>query len=103
MCENNPMPEQQKLRLHAKITGYVQGVGFRYFVLQNANDLGLTGWVRNLWDGRVEVIAEGPHDDLNQLLVKLRRGPISAEVENVDYEFSDAKGEFQRFGVLHTL
>jgi acylphosphatase len=97
------MSETQNTRLHAKITGYVQGVGFRYFVLQNANDLGLTGWVRNLWNGQVEVTAEGPHDDVNQLLVKLRRGPISAEVKDVDYEFSDAKGEFQRFAVLHTL
>ncbi len=97
------MPEQGKLRLHAKITGRVQGVGFRYFVLQNANDLSLTGWVRNLWDGRVEVTAEGPHDNLNQFLVKLRRGPLSADVENVDYDFSDAKGEFQRFAVLHTF
>ncbi len=97
------MPEKQNHRLHAKITGRVQGVGFRYFVLQNANDLGLTGWVRNLWDGGVEVTAEGAHDDLNQLLVMLRRGPISAEVNDVDYEFSDAKGEFQRFAVLHTF
>lgn len=97
------MPENQNFRLHAKITGQVQGVGFRYFVLQCANDLGLTGWVRNLWDGRVEVTAEGPHDNLNQLLIKLRRGPLSADVESIDYEFSDAKGEFQRFAVLHTL
>ena len=97
------MTETQDYRLHARITGVVQGVGFRYFVMQSAQELGLTGWVRNRWDGSVEVTAEGPHNALNTLLVKLRRGPLSAEVEDVQYEFSDSKGEFQRFGVLGTL
>ncbi len=97
------MTEQKDLRLHAYITGMVQGVGFRYYVLQHAQDLGLTGWVRNLWDGRVEVTAEGPHEAVNQLLIHLRRGPVSAEVQDVEYAFSDSKGEFQRFGILQTL
>ncbi|MCB2210319.1 acylphosphatase [bacterium] len=97
------MTEQNNIRLYAYITGNVQGVGFRYFVLQHAQDLDLTGWVRNLWDGRVEVTAEGPHDDVNQLLVHLRKGPISADVNDIDYDFSDFKGEFKRFGILQTL
>ena len=97
------MTEPQDYRLHARITGVVQGVGFRYFVLQNAQDLELTGWVRNRWDGSVEVTAEGSHNALNTLLVKLRRGPLSAEVEDVQYEFSDSQGEFKRFGVLGTM
>jgi len=97
------MTEPQDYRLHARITGVVQGVGFRYFVLQNAQDLELTGWVRNRWDGSVEVTAEGSHNALNTLLVKLRRGPLSASVEDVRYEFLDSKGEFQRFGVLGTM
>jgi acylphosphatase len=97
------MTETQDYRLHALITGTVQGVGFRYFTLQQAQELGLTGWVRNRWDGRVEVTAEGPHDALNTLLAKLRRGPISAEVQDVQYEFSDSQGEFNRFGVLGTM
>ncbi|MDY6874230.1 MAG: acylphosphatase [Chloroflexota bacterium] len=97
------MIEQNDLRLHAYLTGNVQGVGFRYFVLQHAQALDLTGWVRNLWDGRVEVTAEGPHDAVNQLLVHLRRGPISADVKDIDFDFSDSKGEFMRFGILQTL
>lgn len=96
------MTETQDYRLHALITGIVQGVGFRYFVLQSAQELDLTGWVRNRWDGRVEVTAEGSHNALNTLLVKLRRGPLSAEVQDVQYEFSDSQGEFKRFGVLST-
>ena len=96
------MTETQDYRLHALITGMVQGVGFRFFVLRSAEELGLAGWVRNRWDGRVEVAAEGPHDALNQLLLKLRRGPMSAQVENVEYDFSDSKGEFKQFAVLAT-
>lgn len=97
------MTKTKDYRLHALITGMVQGVGFRYFVLQQAQELGLAGWVRNRWDGRVEVTAEGPHDTLNQLLLRLRRGPISARVDDVQYEFSDSQGEFKQFGVLGTM
>jgi acylphosphatase len=96
------MSEDEKYRLHATIRGNVQGVGFRYFTRQTAQDLSLTGWVRNLRDGRVEVVAEGAHDALNQLLLRLRKGPISAEVKDIDYEFEDAQGEFDSFRVLFT-
>ena len=96
------MSETSPLRLHAWVSGRVQGVGFRYFVMQNAQTLGLAGWVRNLHDGRVEVVAEGPHEALDRLLAALRKGPMSAEVESIDYDFSDDKGEFQRFAVLRT-
>jgi len=97
------MTEKQNYRLDALITGMVQGVGFRYFVLKSAQDLGLAGWVRNRWDGRVEVAAEGPHEALNQLLLKLRRGPMGAKVDDVQYEFSDSTGEFKQFAVLATF
>ena len=94
------MAETQQYRMHAFISGRVQGVGFRFHTLQAAQYHNLTGWVRNRWDGRVEVMAEGTHEGLNHLLVALRRGPISADVEKVDYEFKDAKGDFQGFRVL---
>ena len=96
------MTETQKLRMHAFITGRVQGVGFRFFTMQTAQENHLSGWVRNRWDGRVEVMAEGTIDALNYLLIALRRGPISADVQKVDYEFTDAKGEFQGFHLLST-
>jgi acylphosphatase len=97
------MSETKLFRLHAYVKGRVQGVGFRYFVLQSAEGLDLTGWVRNLRDGRVEVMAEGAHEDLNRLLVALRKGPISADVRDVDYEFTEGKGEFEGFRVRYTV
>ena len=96
------MSENQKYRLHAFLKGNVQGVGFRYFTRQTAQENNLTGWVRNLRDGRVEVMAEGEHEDLNQFLVRLRKGPISADVNNIDYEFNEAQGEFNTFRVRYT-
>jgi len=96
------MSETSPLRLHAWVSGRVQGVGFRYFVMQNAQTLGLAGWVRNLHDGRVEVVAEGPHEALDRLLAALRKGPMSAEVAEVAYEFGNAKGEFDGFHGRHT-
>jgi len=61
--------------MHVIVHGVVQGVGFRYFVLRRAQPLGLTGWVRNLPDGTVEIRAEGPVSKLQQLLEALPYGP----------------------------
>jgi acylphosphatase len=96
------MTEQQKQRLHAYIEGYVQGVGFRYFVLRTAQEHNLTGWVRNRYDGRVELVAEGQLADLNRLLAQVRQGPPSSDVRNVNYEFTEAQGEFNRFNAIAT-
>jgi acylphosphatase len=91
------MSKEDNSRLHAHIKGRVQGVGYRYFTLQAAQNLDLTGWVRNLYDGRVEVVAEGDYDNLNQLLVMLRKGPVSAIVDDMDYQFTDSQDEFDQF------
>ena len=88
-------------RLHARIEGRVQGVGFRYFVLKEAQTLGLTGWVANRIDGQVEVVAEGEHEALEKLLAVLHEGPRGALVMDVHYEWGDASGEFDHFGVDH--
>jgi len=93
--------EQQK-RLHAIVEGRVQGVGFRYFVLDQASALGVTGWVRNRWDGSVEVTAEGVLSKLNQLLNALYRGPRGSYVTGVDVEWQSANGEFMSFQVRMT-
>lgn len=66
------------------ISGSVQGVGFRYFVGRTARELGVTGWARNLADGRVEVHANGTEHQLNQLEGLLREGPPRAEVRAFD-------------------
>src|SRR5438552_1968091 len=70
--------------LHATVRGYVQGVGFRYFVVQKALALGLRGYARNESDGSVEVLAQGTRPTLERLLAVLRQGPASAEVEEVE-------------------
>jgi acylphosphatase len=79
-------------RLTAVISGRVQGVGYRFFVRTRALDLGLSGSVENLTDSRVEVVAEGPRDELEHLLHWLKRGPPQAEVEEVQEQWSEAAG-----------
>ncbi|MEA4811304.1 MAG: acylphosphatase [Anaerolineaceae bacterium] len=88
-------------RLHAWVSGRVQGVGFRYFVHQLASHLGLNGWVRNLPDGRVETLAEGEMEALEALLTGLKRGPGGARVQEVKTDWAPASGEFDRFDIEH--
>jgi acylphosphatase len=90
----------QDERLTAIVHGDVQGVGFRMFVWREAVRLGLRGYVRNLPDGTVEVVAEGPRPLLEQLLAALRRGPRAAEVTSVDVTWSPAIGAFTNFRAL---
>lgn len=66
------------------VRGRVQGVGYRYFAQKAATDLGLTGYARNLDDGRVEVYAIGPPEKLSQLAGMLHKGPMWADVRGVD-------------------
>jgi acylphosphatase len=83
------------------VSGRVQGVGFRYFVLRRAQALGLVGWTRNLEDGRVEVRAWGTGAELDELGIHLRTGPRSASVTNVDTsEISDAADQGSSFRVI---
>jgi acylphosphatase len=96
------MTDETNSRLHATVTGRVQGVSFRYFVIEKADLLDLRGWVRNLWDGSVEVIAEGSHQDLEQLLQALHTGPPMARVDYVEFEWLDFTGEFKSFNLSST-
>ncbi|RPI25295.1 MAG: acylphosphatase [Chloroflexota bacterium] len=97
------MPEQENARLHAIVEGHVQGVGFRYFVVEKATSLGLNGWVRNRWDDTVEVVAEGLRPDLVQLLRAINRGPSGAYVSDVKDDWQPATGEYTRFQVIPSL
>lgn len=83
--------------VHVVVHGLVQGVGFRYFVLRRAQLLGLRGWVRNLYDGTVEVSAEGLEPQLQQLLEALSRGPQGSRVTRVDTLWDTPKGQFTHF------
>jgi acylphosphatase len=84
-------------RLHAVIHGDVQGVGFRYFVQRAAQQLGLSGWVRNNDDRTVEVVAEGDRDRLEQLRRALEQGPRMARVDQVDAQWSSGSGNLRGF------
>jgi acylphosphatase len=97
------MADKEITRLHAVVEGTVQGVGFRNFVQENAYRLNLTGWVRNRWDGTVEVTAEGDRQDLEKLLQALRRGPRASTVSGVRPEWQEASGEFEYFKVKMSL
>lgn len=88
-------------RLTARVHGYVQGVGYRFFVQRQAGALGLRGYVRNLGNGDVEVVAEGQRVRLEQLLHALERGPSAADVENVAADWSDGMGIFSSFQIRH--
>ncbi len=86
-------------RVHVVISGVVQGVYFRSTTESQAERLGLAGWVKNLANGSVEVVAEGPRPDLQELLAYLRQGPPGARVTNVRVDWSAATGEFKFFEV----
>ncbi len=93
------MTQEDPARLEAIVHGWVQGVGFRYFVVREADRLGLTGWVANDQRGSVRCIAEGPRDDLEAVLDRLREGPAAAGVERVDATWMAATGAFTSFGI----
>ena len=90
-----------KVRAYAYVSGRVQGVFFRAETADLANRLGLTGWVRNLSDGRVEALFEGEKEDVEKALDFCRRGPPGARVRNLDVKWEDWQGEFQDFRIRY--
>ena len=96
------MSNIEKARLHAFVEGFVQAVGFRFFTMQNAYTLKITGWVRNRINGEVEVVAEGPRKTLEIFLQELHKGPSFSEVKNVRVEWENYQGEFTNFTALPT-
>lgn len=87
-------------RLYAQVYGRVQGVGFRWFVQEHATRLGLTGYVRNLQDGSVEVVVEGEQSALEELLAfVLQVGPPGARVVEISVHWGEATGEFSEFSI----
>ena len=88
-------------RLHAVVSGIVQGVNFRYYTQREAESLGITGWVANRWDGTVEVVGEGTPAQLEELLTWLQQGPPSASVHEVQAGWEVATGEFHHFQVSY--
>ncbi len=93
------MPDQQ---FHAIVEGHVQGVGFRYFVLEVAQQLQLTGWVRNLVNGNVELLAEGNRADLDKLFSAIQSGCPGSLVTNVASDWLPAENTFTLFSIRPT-
>lgn len=93
------METETQGRVSARITGRVQGVGFRNFTRTRARRLGVTGWVRNERDGSVRLEAEGAREALESLVDAVHQGPRMARVEHVEVDWSDATDEFDTFRV----
>ena len=93
---------ESSVRVHAHVTGTVQGVWFRASTVDEADKIGgLVGWVKNLPDCSVEVMCEGDKDRVDMLLKWLWQGPPSAKVAYVGFEWSSAKGDFSTFEVRY--
>ncbi len=88
-----------KARAHIFISGSVQGVFFRDHTRRWASSLGLTGWVRNMRDGRVEVLAEGDKEQIENLIRRLEEGPPLAQVERAEVNWEKFTGEFDDFRI----
>jgi acylphosphatase len=86
------------VRVHLFVEGRVQGVNFRYNTYQEAIRLGVSGWARNLADGRVEAVYEGLQEPVEQLLAWSRHGPEWARVTNMAFEYEEPRGE-RGFGI----
>ncbi len=83
----------------AIVRGRVQGVGFRYFVLNRAKLLGISGWTRNLTDGTVETMGVGEPAALERFMQELRAGPVGSQVRSVDFQWVDGSFEFLDFEI----
>ncbi|MCA9885678.1 MAG: acylphosphatase [Anaerolineae bacterium] len=107
MSETETSPPQQQIvtqrRLHAVVSGRVQGVSYRYFTQQQANNLGVSGYVVNQPDGTVEVIAEGTPEQLRQFLNFLYKGSPAAQVERVVHDYSEATNEYLSFTIRYFI
>jgi acylphosphatase len=92
----------ESMRLHSIVQGHVQGVGFRYFVINQAQILNLTGWVRNLSNGDVEIMAEGKPLELEQLIGKLIIGSSGSHVLIVTQDWLPPENAFKSFSIKPT-
>jgi acylphosphatase len=91
----------QKGRVHLIIYGYVQGVFFRASTRDKAMNLGLKGWVRNLYDGSVEAVFEGDIEKLKEAVAWCQNGPPGASVTKIDEKWNDYIGEYKSFDVRY--
>jgi len=91
-----------EVRAHLHVRGRVQGVSFRFYTRQQAVARDITGWVRNLWDGRVEVVIQGDSGRVNELIAWCKRGPSSARVDDVWVEWEPPQEDCVGFKIRST-
>jgi len=89
--------------VHILVEGRVQGVGFRYFVKRIAEENSLTGWVRNRYDDRVEILAQGEEEKLTRFISTVRVGPGSSSVTDLKIEWLEPETKFARFSIAATI
>jgi acylphosphatase len=89
-------------RAHVLVSGRVQGVSFRYYTVQEAESVGVDGWVRNLWDGRVEAVFEGEEAAVQHMVEWVKHGPPSAQVDDFRVDWQEPVSEFDTFRVRMT-
>ncbi|MBS7655436.1 acylphosphatase [Candidatus Bathyarchaeota archaeon] len=89
-----------KVRAHVFVSGLVQGVFFRWETRKNALKHNVKGWVRNLWDGRVEAVFEGEEEDVKKMIKFCEKGPPEAKVENIEVKWEKYKGEYATFEII---
>lgn len=91
----------EKIKAHLFVSGLVQGVFFRDNTRLKAEELGVTGWVRNLSDGRVEIMAEGEKEKVEELVEWVKKGSSAARVDNLDVEWQEYVEEFASFEIRY--
>lgn len=87
------------MKKHIFITGRVQGVGFRHFTRKNAEALGVTGWVKNLPDGRVEAVFQGDEEQIEELVERCKKGPVASYVQDIKIEKDSGDEDYDDFSV----
>ncbi|MDR3668369.1 MAG: acylphosphatase [Ignavibacteriaceae bacterium] len=87
------------VRAEITVNGLVQGVGFRYYILRHAHNLGLNGYVKNLYTGEVYVLTEGERGMIEELIKLTKTGPSHAHVNNCRVEWSEPTNEFTTFEI----
>ena len=90
-----------KKRVHVYYSGRVQGVGFRMTAEETAQEAGVVGWVKNLRDGRVEVVAEAEEKTLQRFLATIRNGPMKNFIAQVEVSWSNASDTFDEFEIRY--
>ncbi|MEM5766392.1 MAG: acylphosphatase [Candidatus Aenigmatarchaeota archaeon] len=90
-----------KVRAHVIVSGIVQGVKFRYYTKLKAKEKCVTGWVRNLVDGRVEAVFEGEKTNVEEMIDFCRKGSPNAYVSNVEVKWEEFRGESRDFEIRY--